>query len=448
MTANAQKLMQYIKKLQKPPIFNDITKDRLQDRIDKLLKNGTLLNKPNRDKDSIRINRDKINDPSINISTLSTHSPPAASPMTSRLSIQTQTQGMQNPLSQAIRQFRSISPTHKKLPSPLLESSPSNISIGTPIFEKLKVAKLKNDLLDDLRVEIKDIIKKELESLHTNSTCSTTNYINEIESLKRELDMKECMITQLLNTVKEISTVNITQSAKPRPIFTCENETKANNISDMKTNQSEREREAPVTLNDNIVTNSQALKISLSEQLKNVKRQKKEEFYQFKSKQPIDNNMNESSSKLKHQGLYPIGTTVIVGDSIINGVIEERISKKDRPVKVRNFSGATVGDMEHHLIPIIQKKPSNIILHVGTNDAKNLPSRIVLDDLSKLKALVKDSLPTCKVFISTPTLCTDDGNAQITVSQLTKHLSELKIDTVNNNNINIRHLGGKGLHLN
>ena len=41
------------------------------------------------------------------------------------------------------------------------------------------------------------------------------------------------MITQLLNTVKEISTVNITQSAKPRPIFTCENETKANNISDM-----------------------------------------------------------------------------------------------------------------------------------------------------------------------------------------------------------------------
>ena len=287
MTANAQKLMQYIKKLQKPPIFNDITKDRLQDRIDKLLKNGTLLNKPNRDKDSLRINRDKINDPSINISTLSIHSPPAASPMTSRLSIQTQTQGMQNPLSQAIPQFSSISPTHKKLPSPLLESSPSNISIGTPIFEKLKVAKLKNDLLDDLRVEIKDIIKKELESLHTNSTSSTTNYINEIESLKRELDMTECMITQLLNTVKEISTVNITQSAKPRPIFTCENETKANNISDMKTNQSEREREAPVTLNDNIVTNSQALKISLSEQLKNVTRQKKEEFYQFKSKQPI-----------------------------------------------------------------------------------------------------------------------------------------------------------------
>ena len=70
----------------------------------------------------------------------------------------------------------------------------------------------------------------------------------EIESLKKELDMKERIITQLLNTVKEISTVNITQSAKPRPVFTCENETKTNNITDMKTNQSEREREASMSL--------------------------------------------------------------------------------------------------------------------------------------------------------------------------------------------------------
>ena len=158
--------------------------------------------------------------------------------------------------------------------------------------------------------------------------------------------------------------------------------------------------------------------------------------------------MNESSSRLKHQGLYPNGTTVIVGDSIINGVIEERLNKKDRPVRVRNFSGATVADIEQYLIPIIQKKPSNIILHVRTNDAKNLPLRTVLDNLLKLIALVKDSLSKCKVFISTPTLRTDDGKAQITVSQLTKHLLQLKIDTLNSNNINIRRLGSKGLHLN
>ena len=45
-----------------------------------------------------------------------------------------------------------------------------------------------------------------------------------------ELDIKKCIIMQLLNTVKEISTVNIAQSPNPRPIFTCVNETKASYI--------------------------------------------------------------------------------------------------------------------------------------------------------------------------------------------------------------------------
>ena len=58
--------------------------------------------------------------------------------------------------------------------------------------------------------------------------------------------------------------------------------------------------------------------------------------------------MNESISKLTHHGLYPIWINVIVGDSIINGAIEERINKRDRPVKARNFPGAKVIVMEHY----------------------------------------------------------------------------------------------------
>ena len=61
---------------------------------------------------------------------------------------------------------------------------------------------------------------------------------------------------------------------------------------------------------------------------------------------------------------------------------------------------------------------------------------------------MKDSLPTSRVFKSTPTLHIDDDKEQTTVSQLTKHLLQLQIDTVNDNNINVRHLGGKGLYLN
>ena len=81
--------------------------------------------------------------------------------------------------------------------------------------------------------------------------------------------------------------------------------------------------------------------------------------------------------------------------------------------------------MEHYLNPVIQKKPSNIVLHVGTNDAKNLPLQTTLDNLLKLKALVKVSSLTCRVFISTLTLRTDDSKAQITVSLTYNHLQNI-----------------------
>ena len=75
--------------------------------------------------------------------------------------------------------------------------------------------------------------------------------------------------------------------------------------------------------------------------------------------------------------------------------------------------------MEHYLIPTIQKKPSNIISHVRANDAKNLASRTVVDNLLKLETLGKDSSPTCKVFISTPTF-TNNGESIYKISFATK----------------------------
>ena len=68
MTANTQKLIQYIKGLQKPLFSRTLLKIVYKIELINYLKNGTLLNKPNRYKDSLGIKRDKINDPSINIS--------------------------------------------------------------------------------------------------------------------------------------------------------------------------------------------------------------------------------------------------------------------------------------------------------------------------------------------------------------------------------------------
>ena len=69
-------------------------------------------------------------------------------------------------------------------------------------------------------------------------------------------------------------------------------------------------------------------------------------FYQFKLKQTIDANAKESVTESERHGLYPSGTAFIVRDSIINELIGNRLRRKHRNVKVRNFPGAIMADME------------------------------------------------------------------------------------------------------
>ena len=89
-----------------------------------------------------------------------------------------------------------------------------------------------------------------------------------------------------------------------------------------------------------------------------------------------------------------------------------------------------------------------MIMHIGTNNAPSSTSREIQDNLLKLKSLVNEKLPQCKVWLSTPTLRTDNGKATLSVSQLVNHLLNLNIDAIGNRNIKNRHLSRKGLHLN
>ena len=89
-----------------------------------------------------------------------------------------------------------------------------------------------------------------------------------------------------------------------------------------------------------------------------------------------------------------------------------------------------------------------MIIHTGTKDAPSSTSREIQGNLLKLKALVNKKLPQYKVWLSTPTLRTDNGKATLTVSQLVNHLLNLNIDVIDNRNIKSRHLSRQGLHLN
>ena len=51
-------------------------------------------------------------------------------------------------------------------------------------------------------------------------------------------------------------------------------------------------------------------------------------------------------------------------------------------------------------------------------------------------------------MISTPTVTSDDGEARLTINQLTNNLRQLNTDIVDNTDITSRHIGIKELHLN
>ena len=124
-----------------------------------------------------------------------------------------------------------------------------------------------------------------------------------------------------------------------------------------------------------------------------------------------------------------------MGDSILNGIVEEKLYGQGRVVKVKRFLGSTVDDLSHHLIPIIRKKPTNFIIHIGTNSPPYSTSTEYQDNLLKLKSLVNEKLPQCKVWLPTPTLRADHGKATLAVSQLVNHLLNLNIDAIDNANI-------------
>ena len=137
----------------------------------------------------------------------------------------------------------------------------------------------------------------------------------------------------------------------------------------------------------------------------------------------------------------------IAGDSIVSSRQPGLLSQK-RKVKVKSFSGANVRDMHDNIKPNLRHKPEYIILHVGTNDALNLPPNEILDKILELEKKIEEIGKDCKVIISTPTYRFDNRKAGNTVNELTNMLINLNVPIVNNKNISRKHLGYKGLHLN
>ena len=142
------------------------------------------------------------------------------------------------------------------------------------------------------------------------------------------------------------------------------------------------------------------------------------------------------------------GTTLILGDSTISGLIEKKMSR-NRKIKVRYFPGAKIKDMYHYAIPLLEKKPENIILHLGTNDAPYKSDTDILKDLIELKDFILEKSPSCKkITLSTPKVRTDRESAKKNNENLTNRLKKQGIPYIMHDNVTHKHLYRNGLHLN
>ena len=130
---------------------------------------------------------------------------------------------------------------------------------------------------------------------------------------------------------------------------------------------------------------------------------------------------------------------------MLHEIDENRLSgAKPNLAKVMIFRGATINDMKDFLKLYLKCSRTNIILHVGINDS----SRAILNKLLSLKNFIHTELPESNVILSNIIDRPDSSIARLKISNFNRHLSCLKIDTIDNDNILSEHLNGSSLHLN
>ena len=71
-------------------------------------------------------------------------------------------------------------------------------------------------------------------------------------------------------------------------------------------------------------------------------------------------------------------TTAILGDSLLKNVAGwklKQLCEENENIYVHAFSGSTIKDMRSYCQPSLDRRPSQVIIHVGTNDLSDRKSR-------------------------------------------------------------------------
>ena len=310
------------KELTKNLELNKFTDGHLKNRINALLVNGKIIDKPNRDRPSYLLNEnvsptvDHVYEPELLETLLTPLNSPLSAP---RLDgeIETPTIGQQH-----------TSPS-------ILENE---LFLDT-MLKKAHYTTFKNEIITELEKTVERIFKSELEQFKVKSekTLSDSHivYQEQIQSLKEVCRTKDIMISKLLETIE-----NLNSNKKYNHCNTTTTNNGYNNGSVIQ--RSKNTHLAPPqwdvlsTTSDTTATSDNGRlihvipRISIEEQLREVRLQKGVQFKEYQR-------LHSETKKLEEKpDTYPPNTCVLMGDSILNGVIERNLSN-DRSVKLGSF---------------------------------------------------------------------------------------------------------------
>lgn len=140
----------------------------------------------------------------------------------------------------------------------------------------------------------------------------------------------------------------------------------------------------------------------------------------------------------------------VIGDSIVKEIKGHLLTSKNEKVVVKSFPGATIKQMYDYANPTLEMKPDTLIIHVGTNDLRNMEDdKQVADNIIDL-ATHRNRENEIPVIISSLTCREDRYKERIKKvnDDLKAKCEQRNIGYLDNSNINRYHLNRSKLHLN
>ena len=159
-------------------------------------------------------------------------------------------------------------------------------------------------------------------------------------------------------------------------------------------------------------------KQEIENQLSEVRKQKHKQFKELlekreKARKPGTNYYKNIQEITDPDEKWPDNTILVLGDSMINQMDEEKLSRSSKKsIKVRAYGGHGVNDIYGKLDTLLKKNPSKVIIHLGTNDAPHTTSQTILDDLLKLKRHIESKIDGVEVIFSCPITRFDNGKGK------------------------------------